>query len=552
MFSLILYCGLISFVVSAHFNIKDGNEFGVKTTVSTLASTMIPAFEDCVLEMEESEIPQIGELYKSNLINLVDIHVLFSNSSHDKEDEQLLSDFHVSLVHPAAVFALYVSALPWFSQWSYTVGIRNAELNIKWNQKDCIRNERDVTNFARKFTEHIVLKLNLVTFYEAYFSFKRASFEKPNRTCVVTTNYFFPIKFNHQEPKLSLLWSLQFTFSLSVCMFACFCYNFRSATPFSRSFILYRIFWKENGELVSVVRRFVITSVWVYSNFLIFFKCECSVFSVLSFLLFIFIPSVVFTLSPLFTTALKRLDVRLEKCLTSKFFFVNYCCHLSCFVCTIVSSVYFLIVILILWFEATILVNGLILNLNYFFPYFASIFVFLFYWSNYSKTIEKKNAITKRVILEACRETEGITTLSLANTDPKPSKGLLVIMPEEAFPYYTDLLYFGKMCFFFVFSCGIFKFARMESELNFVLQAVTTAGLGAVPHILNQIALETSEERKGVYNEQFKLNVKHKLEELILENPGSTIAVTAGTQLTTMTVTAGTDSLKDFFLAEYG
>ena len=190
--------------------------------------------------------------------------------------------------------------------------------------------------------------------------------------------------------------------------------------------------------------------------------CQYSVFSVLSFLLFVFIPSVLFTLSPLFTTVLKRLDVRLEKsCLTYKFFFVNYCCHFSCFVCTIVISVYVLIVFLILWFKAAFLVNGSLLDLDHFFPYFASIFVFLFYWSNYSKTIEMKNTITKRLILEACRETKGITTLSLPNTDPKPGKGLLVIMPEEAFPYYTDLLYFGKMCFFFVFSCGIFKFARM-------------------------------------------------------------------------------------------
>lgn len=371
-------------------------------------------------------------------------------------------------MYPTAVITLHVAELPWFSRWSYTVGIKNVQLNIKWNQNDCIKNERDVTNFAGKFTEHIVRKLNLVTMYEAYFSFKRASFEKPKRTCQVMKDYIVATNSNNGE--FIKLRSLYFTLSLSICMFAWFCYNFRPVTPFSQSFILHRIFWKENGKMICVIRRFVIASVWVYSNFLIILNCQSSEFLVLSFLLFVLIPSVLFTFDPLLTTTLKGLNPCLEKsCLTSKFFFVSYCCHFSCFVYKIVRDVVFSIAILVLWLEMTFLVYGLLLNLNYFFPYFASLFVFIFYWSNYHKTIEKKYAVSKRLILEACRETKGITIVSLPSANPKQSNGVLTIMLEELLPYYTELLYVGKMCLYFFFSCGIFKFAGMESEFNFVL-----------------------------------------------------------------------------------
>ena len=66
----------------------------------------------------------------------------------------------------------------------------------------------------------------------------------------------------------------------------------------------------------------------------------------------------------------------------------------------------------------------------------------------------------------------------------------------------------------------------MQNEFNFVAQAVTTASLGVLPHIIDKRASENSElERQKVWNEKFKLYVKQKLEEIILHNPGKTIAV---------------------------
>ena len=511
MLSLILYCGLISFVVS------DGNEHDIKTMVYPMTiSQPISLPKDCVLKMDESEVWQIGELYKRNLTNLVDIHVSFPNASHNKD-----FDLHVLLVYPTASLVLEVSALQWVSRWSWTVGTRNVQLNIKWNHEDCTKKTKHLNNLALDITQDIVRMSYLVRMYKAYFSFQ------DSLCCPITKQYFFVTESNEESMLGSPFFvMLYFILSLSICVFACYCFKCCAIIPpLSRSFILHRIFWKENGKMVSVVRRFAITSIWLCSHFLIILNCRCSVLLIVSlFLLFVCIPCALFTLSPLCTTVLKRVK---NTCLTSESFFVKCFFYVCCFVC----GGYFSIVILIFWLEAAFLVNGLLLNLNYFFPYFASIFVFVFYWSSYYKTIEKKDAVSKRLIFKACREVEGITALSLPNTDPKPSNGLLVIVPEEPFPYYKDLLYFGKMCFFFVFSYGIFKFASVLKEMDFVLQAVTTMGLSVTPYIVKMISSTTCDDKQKARNEKFKLNVKHKLEELTRENPGSAITVIARTQL---------------------
>ena len=107
MFSLIFYCGLISSVVFAHFNndtLHDGDELDINTTLSTLASTTIPVSKDCVLEMKGNEISQIVELFNSNVVNVVVIHISFSNRSHEG---QLFSHFHVSLSNPVGREILY-------------------------------------------------------------------------------------------------------------------------------------------------------------------------------------------------------------------------------------------------------------------------------------------------------------------------------------------------------------------------------------------------------------------------------------------------------------
>ena len=52
-----------------------------------------------------------------------------------------------------------------------------------------------------------------------------------------------------------------------------------------------------------------------------------------------------------------------------------------------------------------------------------------------------------------------------------------------------------------------------------LVQVVTTASLGIMPHILNITGLRDSEERQKAWNEDLKLNVKYMVEELIREDP---------------------------------
>ena len=154
MLSLILYCGLILSVVSAHSNndtSHNGDELDIYTTLSTLASTTIPVSKDCVMEMNENEILKIVELFNSNLVNVVIIPISFSTSSHEG---QLFSDFHVSVSNPVGREILYALER-WqfrFFPWTLKAGIRNFKLNVKGSQNDCIKTGKNATDFALEST----------------------------------------------------------------------------------------------------------------------------------------------------------------------------------------------------------------------------------------------------------------------------------------------------------------------------------------------------------------------------------------------------------------
>ena len=155
MFLSILYCGLVSFVRPAHSNdaLDDGDKPNISTTVSTLPSTTISVSKKCVVEMTESEISEIVELFNSNGVNVVDIHVFFSGTSHDKH---LLSDFHVSLMNPIGREILHTLDRREFRYvtWTLNAGIRNFKLHFKENQNDCIKRKRNVHNFAFENTQN--------------------------------------------------------------------------------------------------------------------------------------------------------------------------------------------------------------------------------------------------------------------------------------------------------------------------------------------------------------------------------------------------------------
>ena len=169
---------------------------------------------------------------------------------------------------------------------------------------------------------------------------------------------------------------------------------------------------------------------------------------------------------------------------------------------------------------------GLFLNLIYFIPYFAFFSVLTFYCCAYWKTMEEKYFVLKQLIYEECQETQNVNNRCIPNRYlelneevlPVVSKELYDKIREELLPYDTNLFYFGlKMFWSIAFSLGIFALINMLSEFNVtgVIQVVTTASLGVMPHILNMVGLKTSEERKKAENEKLKLNVKHMVEKLL-------------------------------------
>jgi hypothetical protein len=206
--------------------------------------------------------------------------------------------------------------------------------------------------------------------------------------------------------------------------------------------------------------------------------------------------------------------------------------------------------LIVMIFAIMSFILGLFLNLVHFIPYFAFFSVLTFYCCSYWKTMEEKYCVLERLIYEtcqkkqeACRGIQGVDNGCIPNRHPKlkvlpvvykkdpkregkvlpvVSKELYDKIREELLPYDTNLFYFGLKIFWsFVFSFGIFKLINMLNEFNVVgvVQVVTTASLGIMPHILNMVALKTSEERKKAWEEKLKLNVKRMVEELVREDP---------------------------------
>ena len=144
--------------------------------------------------------------------------------------------------------------------------------------------------------------------------------------------------------------------------------------------------------------------------------------------------------------------------------------------------------------------------------------------------MEEKYFVLKRLIYEPCQETQMINNGCIPNRHPKPSEKVLAVVSkelcnkirEEFLPYDTNLFYFGLKIFWSIaFSFVIFTLINMLNAFNVtgLVQVVTTASLGIMPHILNITALRDSEERKKAWNEDLKLNVKYMVEELIREDP---------------------------------
>ena len=545
MFSLVLYCALISFVVSKHLNIKDGHELDIKTTLSTTISVS----KDYVVEMKENEILQIIELFNSNLVHVVDIHISLSNSTHNKP---LLSDFHVLLWNPIGRNILCLLEDPDFQYvtWTLKVGIRNIKLNVKWDPKDCIKIGKIMSNFALKSAQNIVDSVNLATDYEICSSFKHNSFTPfPFNEVYPPSKYCFATKFSSGCSTQNLLtysnaWFDVFYLILKITLFPSAYYlvqlwlwlNVEKRPSYLKNLkYYYTLDESAFSPSIKTYRRGIAVACRCVFIFVLICYCYCGYdpifmqrgygFSLVSSLLLFLC---------VYPTVLSRAIPRVLHCLLqSENKFVKTCWTIFYLFFVLGSAFIILIIFTIrtvttLMFVQMSFLSGLFLNLIYFIPYFAFLSALTFYCCTYCKTMEEKYFVLKRLIYEACRETQNINNERISKRPPEPSNDAIPVVPKELYdkisevllPHKKNLLYFGlKICWSFVFSYGIFKFASMQNEFSVVIQIMTTASLGVMPHILTMVASRICEEQKTASNEKFKLNVRYMVEGLIREDP---------------------------------
>ena len=284
--------------MSAHSNndtLHGGYKLNISTTMSTLPSTTTPVAKYCVLEMNESEISEIVELFNSARVHVVDIHVSFSSSSHDKE----LSDFHVKLLNPVGREILYSLEKEEFRfvTWTLNAGIRNFKLHVNESQNDCIERQKNVADFAFENMQNIVRRVNLATNYEVWYSFKETSSEKVQEICCQITKHSLP-KCNHGCSKgNSFLFASEAPWIVILVMMLFFAwfylswllYVFLFRTEFdleypkyykleesrmSPSFILFKIIFEDKGRVVSFIRSCALVGVLSYFTYLLFRQYE--------------------------------------------------------------------------------------------------------------------------------------------------------------------------------------------------------------------------------------------------------------------------------------
>ena len=295
MFSLNLYCVFTFFLVSAQYSRNDRfnrSKLNISTSLSTIRTKAIPASKECIGHMTKSDTLKIVELLNNDRVNMVDVHVSFSNTSQDK---LLFSDFHVLLMNPIGREILYALDREKFFTWTLKAGIENFELHFKESLNECIINGgKDVRNFILNNTQHIVSSVFQTTNYKVCSSYKETSSGEVFRHCCQMTN--FSLKFNDECPQGNApIFGRTFWIATHVVMmvFAIFffiwlffvlllrtefdCkhseYYMLEESMMSPSFIARKIIWDENGRFVSIIRSLVL--VVVFSSFQYFrFKRE--------------------------------------------------------------------------------------------------------------------------------------------------------------------------------------------------------------------------------------------------------------------------------------
>ncbi len=255
------------------------------------------------------------------------------------------------------------------------------------------------------------------------------------------------------------------------------------------------------------------------------FLCVCILFPVLLIIQSLYFLYQTFTiLNLLLKLGYKHTDTRPSRKKEELIFLNNGLTTISLLV-----LVFHILFILVFAIQSFLL--GLFLNLNFFIPYLAFASVLTFYCHSYWKSLEEKYLVLKRVIYDACRERQGDIHDGIPSRVPGENEVALPVVSKEVYeiirekflPYHTNISYFVlKLLWSFAFSFGIFVLVNMlhAFHITAAVQVITTASVSIMPHVLNMVALKTSEEKEEAWKEKLKLNIKYIMEKLTsAENP---------------------------------
>ena len=184
---------------------------------------------------------------------------------------------------------------------------------------------------------------------------------------------------------------------------------------------------------------------------------------------------------------------------------------------------------------------GVFLNIKYVIPHIAFVSILAFYCHSYWKSIEQKYFVLKRIVYEACRDSrvrraesaqdhEQIETSDSQENQqlrsnerdkialPVVSKEVYEQIRDQFLPYHTSIFHFiFRVLWSVVFSYSIFEILNVlyAFQISAVVQVITTASLGVIPHLFNTIDLKIGDEVDKAWEEKLHQNVKEMVEKLV-------------------------------------
>jgi hypothetical protein len=251
------------------FNNEDTPGISSGITSSMAMNTSKADTKNCVLQIKKiREITQVIELSKSDLVNIIDLHLIFGTRSNKK----LFADIQISLVSPIGREILYTLDKERYNRvtWTLNAGRKNFNLHVKENPKEC---KRDLYDFiTANILKKIVLREKNPTNYEICYRNRRMC-------CRITepdlTNFTYEcVEIDSFLHKSSFLWILT---TLMIGLFPIYLvrllymllsysvfdqnypqYHKLQESTMSPSSIFLKIIWKEQGGIACFFRRLLL------------------------------------------------------------------------------------------------------------------------------------------------------------------------------------------------------------------------------------------------------------------------------------------------------